>query len=261
MKIDAPQLASPASFEFEIRSRVHWIWIGVTFFVALIFSWLLKVILKHRIKLGEAKLDAQKLIDRITWEAKERPYSVFNDAYNDEHRKLKKAMKGDSAKDIDDAKLALDKKWKEELENAEKRHQDEQNTLNKVLEITNYSGPVLPDMVKAIEEARREVHEVEEMLKLCNLPKAGEKRDEIIKVLSKAIKGSAETWRNQIQNIIKMIQTGQPGIPSSDTISTWLAQSAAILLVSLQNEDMTSNFEAIEDLPPTLGEFKNIIER
>jgi len=94
MKIDAPQLAKPVSFDFEVRSRVHWIYIGITIALGLVVSYFVKVRLQQKIELDQARLDARKLIERIEREALRHADPTFLGAYQNQRDALNHAMVG-----------------------------------------------------------------------------------------------------------------------------------------------------------------------
>lgn len=255
MKIDAPQLASPVSFDFEVRSRVHWIWIGITIVVALCISWGVKVLLQRKIELDQAIIDAQKLSERIEREAENHPDPDFAIAYKDALRNLKTELGGRSAVDINTAKLALDTKWQTALKEHEKKHQDERDALEKLRDqITNPNWLVPPDIIKAIEEARLDVNAVEQLLSPCALKNAGEKRINIITSLGNKIINRAVLWQNSMQTYITTIQVAKQGIPA--TISVWLAQSTANLLPSLHKVDENADLDTIEKIHQSLDALK-----
>jgi hypothetical protein len=255
MKIDAPQLTSPVTFDFEVRSRVHWIWIGITIVVALCVSWLVKVLLQQKIELDQAILDAQKLVERIEREAEKHPDPDFSTAYKDELANLKAALGGRSAVDINATKLALDTKWQTALKEHEKKHQDERDALEKLRDqITNPNWVVPTDIIKAIEEARTGVNAVEQLLSPCNLKNAGKKRINIITDLGNEIRNRAVHWQNSMQTYITTIQAAKQGIPSA--ISAWQAQSTANLLPSLHKVDENADLDTIEKIHQTLDALK-----
>jgi hypothetical protein len=256
MKIDAPQLASPVSFDFEVRSRVHWIWIGITIFVALLISWMLKVFLQHTIELNQAILDADKLKERIKLEAGGHAASVYDDGCKDQLKKLDSAIDRRDATDINKYKGELDAKWQEVLKEHEKKHRVEEEALAKLRDhITNPDWLVPPDIFNAIVVAREGVASVEQLLKRCELGEASKKWKEIITGLGVAIRDGGTTWQDSEQMILKTIQSKPPGI--SAAFSADFAKQATDLLASLHKVDASTNLETIEQLQQALSDLKS----
>jgi hypothetical protein len=132
MKTDAPQLAAPVAFDFEVHSHVHWIYIGIAIILGLYLSWLVKVKLQQGIEFGQAQLDARKLVENISQEEKRHADPAFAAAYRNELQALQRAMAGDSATEINNAKIALDTAWHTALQNLAKKHQDQLDALDKL---------------------------------------------------------------------------------------------------------------------------------
>ena len=255
LKIDAPQLASPVSFDFEVRSHVHLIWIGITIIVALLISWWVKVKLQQKIELDQAILDAKKLVERIELEETRHADPVFVKAYQDALSSLNKAMEDKiSAADINQCKVALDTEWQKALQNLATRHQAEQDSLDKLHDfVTVYDWPVPPAIVQAIELARNSQDEVQQLINGDKLTEARDKWKKIIFDLGNAIRDAAIKWQTQEQEILSMLQTGPPGIPS--TIPD-LSKVAADLLAFLNKVDGSTMLDTPERINQTLSEIQ-----
>jgi len=257
MKIDAPQLASPVPFDFEVRSRVHWIWIGITIIVALFISWLLKVKLQKTIELDQAKLDAKKLVERIAREAEHHADPHFALAYQPQLEQLRNAMNGISASDINTFKLELDKKWQKALQDFEKKHQDANDALDKLHDITQYDwlGLVPPDIDNTIKEARTAHDKVLQLIERDDLSAAQNKLKNTIFKLGSDIKKSARSWQICEQKIIKTIQEQPLGIPAA--ISAELAKSTTDVLASVHKVDENTKLDTLEQIKLTLDDLKS----
>ena len=254
MKIDAPQLATPVSFDFEVRSRVHWIYIGITIGVGLIFSYLVKVKLQQTIEFDQAHLDAQKLVERINQEAGRHADADFAAAYQNEFTALAAAMNGDSAADINTAKLALDTAWHGALQTFAKRHQDQLDALDKLRDVTNYDWLVPPGVSQAVVNARAAQADVVQMIDRDDLTAAGVRRQQIIFDLGNGIRAAALTWQTNEQQILTALQAGRPGISAANTAA--LAKPATDLLASLRKVDATTPLGTPEQIQQSLSDLK-----
>lgn len=260
MKIDAPQLASPVSFDFEVHSHVHWLGIGITILVALLISWLVKVKLQKTIELDQARLDAHKLIERIEREEKRHADPQFSNTYKEELDNLREALKGDNATDINDRKVALDTKWQKALQDFAKSRQEEQDALNKLHDfVTLYDWMVPPKIGEAIMNARAEEAKVGQLINDGDLTKARDERKEITsssgeQSLGKRIQEAAIEWQTKQQNILGKMRDGPPGIPA--TIPD-LPKTVADLLASLRKVDENTKLDTPEQIYPTLKDIEN----
>jgi hypothetical protein len=254
MKIDAPQLASPISFDFEVRSRVHWMWIGITIIVALFLSWGVKVVLQHKIEIVQARVDAQKLIEMIALEEKRHKEPNFAAAYSKEKSDLTEAIKGKDPNAINKAKSYLDDKWRKELEKLDKQHQDEKIALDKLSDITINHWLVPPQVVKAIDGARTAQARVMQLLECDDLTKASNERQMILSTLGDNIRTAAIDWQTLELEIVKAIQKEPPGIPAA--ISAELAKTTTDLLASLHKVDASTKLDTTEQILQTLNDLK-----
>jgi hypothetical protein len=254
VKMDAPQLANPVSFDFEVRSRVHWIYIGIAIALGLVISYLLKVRLQQKIELDQARLDAQKLIERIALEAHRHADDAFHRAYGNQLTALNTAIRRDSPADINTDKLALDNAWQAALQALSRRHQDQLDALDKLRDITNYSWLVPPEVVEAIEKARAAQADVAQLIEGDDLTNAAIKRQQITSDLGSRIREAAMAWQTKEQQVLAAFQTAQPGI--SVEISSALAKPANDLLGSLHKVDASTQLNTPEQIQQALGDIK-----
>lgn len=254
MKIDAAELANPVSFDFEVRSRVHWIYIGITIAVGLFISYLVKVKLQQRIEFDQAHLDAQRLVERITQEEGRHADPAFAATYRNELNALRQAMDGDSAADINTAKLALDTAWHAALQAFAKKHQDQLDALNKVRDVTNYDWLVPPEVVRAVVSARTAQVEVVQLIDRDDLTAAENRRRAIIQQLGDEIRAAALNWQNDEQQILTTLLAGHPGISAANTAA--LTKPATDLLATLRKVDGNTPLATPEQIQQTLSDLK-----
>lgn len=255
MKIDAPQLASPVSFEFEVRSHAHWIWIGITILVALLASYFVKVKLQKSIELGQARLDAEKLIERITLEEGRHVDRNYTKGYQDAREQLITAVSGDDANDINNKKVALDTAWQKALQDLAKRHRDSQDAVDKLHDLViAYNWRVPPVIVKAVEDARAKRDEIEGLIDRDDLEGADDKLKTTTFNLGQEIGEKAYSWQKAERDAVSQsIQPGQEGIPA--TIHD-LAKATADLLASLNKVVQGANPETPEQIRQSLEDIR-----
>jgi hypothetical protein len=254
MRIDAPQLAKPVSFDFEVRSRVHWIYIGITIALGLFISYLVKVKLQQTIEFDQAHLDAQRLLENISQEAKRHDDAAFAAAYQDQLATLQTAMDGDSATDINNAKLALDTAWHTALQTLARRHQDQMDALDKLRGVTDYDWLVPPEVSQAVVRAKAAQADVTTLIDRDDLTAADLRRRQIIVELADDIRTAALSWQNNEQQILTALQAGPPGISAANTAA--LSKPVTDLLASLHRVDGNTPLAAPEQIQQTLSDLK-----
>jgi hypothetical protein len=254
MRIDAPQLATPVAFDYEVRSRVHWIYIGITIVVGLIISYLVKVRLQQTIEFDQAHLDAAKLLERITQEAVRHADPAFSAAYRNELATLNAAMNGGNANDINTAKVALDTVWHTALQALAKRHQDQLDALDKLRDITNYDWLVPPAVSQAIVMARTAQAEVLQLIEGDNLTQADVQRRQTILDLGNRIRTEALKWQTDQQQVLNGLAAATTGI--STAILAPMAKPVTDLLAALHKVDATTQLATPEQIQQTLSDLK-----
>jgi hypothetical protein len=253
-RLNAPQLAAPISFDFEVHSRVHWIYIGITIAVGLIFSWFIKVWLQQNIEFDQAHLDAQKLLDGISQEATLHADPAFAAAYQPQLIALTKVMNGNSATDINTAKTALDTAWKSALQTFQKKHQDQLDALEKLSDVTQFDWLVPPAVAQAVTAARTAQRDVVQMIDRDDLTAADACRQRIIFDLGTQILSAALDWQSNQQLVLQKLQAGPPGI--SAAITAALSKPVNDLQGSLQKVNSSTNLSTPEQIQQTLSDLR-----
>lgn len=254
MKIDAPQLANPVPFDFEVRSRVHWIYIGITIALGLVISYFVKVWLQQTIELDQARLDAQKLIERIETEGARHADATFLAAYQNQLTTLQSTVKGKSPSQINTDKVALDNAWQAALQALSRRRQDQLDALDKLRDITNYIWLVPPGVVQAIDQARAAQAHVAQLIEGDDLTKAATERQQIIMDLGNGIRSAAQAWQTNEQDVLAALQRGPAGI--SVEVSAALAKPANDLLGALHKIDAGTQLNTPEQIQQALSDVK-----
>lgn len=254
MKIDSLQLANPASFDFEVHSRVHWIYIGITIAVGLFISYLVKVRLQQKIEFDQAHVDAQKLVERIAQEAGRHADPLFAEAYRNELAAVAAAMNSDSAADINTAKLELDTAWHVALQNLARRHQDQLDALEKLRDVTNYDWLVPREVFQAVVTARDAQTDVVRLIDRDDLTEANKRRQQIILKLGDDIRTAALNWQKAELQILTLLQAGPAGISAANTSA--LGKPVTDLLADLHKVDENTALARPEQIQQTLSDLK-----
>jgi hypothetical protein len=255
MRIESDELIDPVgTFDFEVRSHVHWIYIGLTILAGLFCSYLLKVHLQLRVELDQARLDARKLIDRIATEEQRHQDPAFRHAYQAQLADLNTALNGDNPTDINTAKTALDTTWRNALQDLAKRHQGQVDALDKLRDITNYDWLVPPGVSAAIATARAAEPEVVQLIERDDLARADIQSRQIVSNLGNNILQAAFSWQTNETQILNAVQNASVGI--SQQVSTALLKPAQDLAAALNKINANTPLGTPEQIHQALSDIK-----
>ena len=211
VRIDATELTDPAgTFDFEVRSHVHWMYIGITIVIGLIVSYLLKVRLQQRIELDQAVVDAQKLIDQVDAEQMRHMDNAFIASYQPQLLALTNAMKADDPNDINNAKVALDTQWRAALQDLTKRRQTQQDGLNSLMDVTGRVWRIPEAVAAYLASAIQNQPAVAAAIEADNLAEAQTQRDRIIGNLGAGILQAATTWQAAASSVLDYLAAAPP---------------------------------------------------
>lgn len=255
MRIESDELIDPVgTFDFEVRSHVHWIYIGLTILAGLICSYLLKVHLQRRVELDQARLDARKLIERIAAEETRHQDPAFTRAYQAQLADLNTALNGDNPTDINTAKTALDTTWRTALQDLAKRHQGQVDALDKLRDVTNYDWLVPPGVSAVIAAARAAEPGVVQLIERDDLTQADIQRRQIVLNLGDGILEAAIAWQTHETQILNAVQNAPDGI--SQQVSTALVKPAQDLTAALNKINVNTPHGTPEQIQQALSDIK-----
>lgn len=238
MQVFASEASDPvAKFDFEVNTRLWKAYIAIFIFAGLLCSWILKVKLQKRIELGQAKLDAEDLLE-ISKGIKD---EKFRQEFAKEFEELKDALKNEDVNTINEKKKALDDKWRASLTKFTQERQKEQDELDKLLELTAHPWNVPANILEAVRETDTKLRSgpdsVSELLRSDQVTKAGSVRKNISESLGERIKKEAITWQDKMRQAINNLKD-KNGI-SADIqakFSTAVQSTLLPLLDKIKNE-------------------------
>ncbi|HEV8483676.1 MAG TPA: hypothetical protein VGV87_09020, partial [Blastocatellia bacterium] len=255
MKIQSAEVIDPlGTFDFEVRSHVHWLYIGLTIAIGLFCSYFLKVHLQQRLELDQARLDARRLLDRIAAEELLHADTVFTNAYRTQLNLLNTALNGTNPTDINNAKTALDTAWRTALQDLTKRHQDQLDALDKLGDITKLDWPVPPTVSAPIVAARAALVQVVTLIERDDLAQAQTQRQQAVLDLGADVLHAALAWQNAVIQIVDNLQHNPNGI--SKSTSEALAKPAQDLVVSLTKISANTSMATPEQIQQSLSDIR-----
>jgi|CXWL01.1.fsa_nt_gi hypothetical protein len=256
MKIESAELIDPlGTFDFEVHSHVHWLYIGLTIAFGLFCSYLLKVWLQNRLELDQARLDACKLVERVAAEEVLHADPVFAITYRPLLNQLNAALTSTNPTDINNAKAALDPVWRKALQDLTKRHQDQLDALDKLRDITNLDWPVPAAVSTAILEARTVVAEVGALIERDDLTQAESQRRQAVMNLGNAVLQAALDWQSTENQILNALRSNPNGI--SQAVSAALAKPAQDLAASLMKISANTLVGTPEQIQQALSDVRS----
>jgi hypothetical protein len=238
MRVDAAELIDPAAtFDFEVRSHVHWIYIGLIVAAGLTASYFLKVYLQQRVEMDQAALDARRLIEQITLEESSHADTTFLTSYKTQMQALSTALKGSDPASINTAKTALDTVWRSQLQDLAKRRQAEQEELNK-LDFISYDWQLPAAAAKPISDARAILITIRADIERDDLAAAAAARKQMLIELGDKFLRSAVDWQGSAARALNALVTAKRGI--SRTIHNAFEKPAQDVSATLKRIDPTT---------------------
>jgi hypothetical protein len=255
MKIESDELIDPlGTFEFEVHSHAHWIYIGFTIAVGLICSCFLKVHLQQRLELDQARLDAQRLIDRVVDEERRHADHFFVNTYRAKLDQLNTILTGTNPTNINNAKIDLDIVWRNAFQDLTKRHQDQLDALDKLRDVTNFDWLVPPAVSTAVLGIRAMVSKVATLIEHDDLTTAERECRQAVMNLGDAVLQAALGWQSAENRILEILQGKTNGI--SQAVSMDLAKLAQDLAVSLKKIDEKTLVKTAEQIQQALSDVR-----
>lgn len=105
--VDSPDLKAPFTFDVEVRTRLSPFWLVFAVLFGIVASYVLRVLLQHRLELSTVKEQAVELLMRVGREMQRTPDLVFGGALSDDIEALKVAALSEKVADINAAVTAL----------------------------------------------------------------------------------------------------------------------------------------------------------
>jgi predicted secreted protein len=212
MRVDAAELMDPAAtFDFEVRSHVHWIYIGLTVAAGLIASYFLKVCLQQKVEMDQATLDARRLIEQITLEESSHADTEFLASYRNQMLALNEALNGSDPALINTAKTALDTVWRAQLQELAKRRQAEQDELNK-FDFISYDWQLPAAAAAPILEARAILITIRADIERDDLAASAATRKQMLIDLGDRFLEAAVDWQGKAAQALNALVTAKRGI-------------------------------------------------
>ncbi len=255
LTVRAAETNGPAgAVDFEVRSHLHWIYIGVTIFVGLFFSYFLKVHFQQKIELDQARLDARKLYERVVEEETKHVDPDFRNAYNAAKEALKTALVHDDAADINAKKTELDAKWRDALQNLATRRQEQVATLTKATDTLSAPWFVPKSIRDIVDKAKRDVAPAQTSLNSDNLPEVRRQLAEVLTGFADAIRTNALAWQSRVNGILDELLKTPPGI--SKAIAEQLEKSIGEVRSMLSKITAATEISTNEQIHQTLVDLR-----
>jgi hypothetical protein len=151
-ELSSPQLGTPLSVPFEIRSRACRGYIFLIIGIGVLLSWFLKYRLKSTVVLAQARLDAARVAERAQQELEGRTDSSFDEALA-ALEALKTAVKSKDAADIAKAAADLEAKLTAALTTFNQKKADAQKRLDQMQDLAEPHWALPQPLLDVLQDA------------------------------------------------------------------------------------------------------------
>jgi hypothetical protein len=124
LRLSAPELADTVSIPLEIKSRLSLQFLFLAIVLGITLSWWVKVVLHGIIERNTARANAASLLQRVYSDVAAFQDETFEKAVVDEIADLENKRKSSDVAAIDQARTALDKAWRDALQDLDRRRLD-----------------------------------------------------------------------------------------------------------------------------------------
>jgi hypothetical protein len=265
VRITAKELREPAAtIEYEIRSRLHPLWIEVPVILGLLVSYFIKVWLQSRIDRSEATVSALELLTRIRSDEPKHRDQTFRSAYRSELTALDEAVsKSFPTVAINLAKKNLDDKWRAALQDLAARRQSQQDDLTKLRDVTDYVRPVPSSVQQAIRRARAAEQDVVAAITDDDVDGAKHLRTQIAIDLGDAVKVAAVVWQEETKQVFQMLLAVAPAGLSKYASGPFIspAQSTIVALNRIAATDLLDSLGKIQQALNDAGAEMSLVQQ
>jgi hypothetical protein len=243
---------SIGTIDFEVRSHLHWIYIGVTIFLGLLVSYLLKVKLQQRVELDQATLDSCKLLERVDIEEARHVDGTFRAAYRQAKDDLAAALKGSDPAAMNEKRTVLDASWRTALQALTTRHQEQETAFSKLDDIAGTDWLVPAPVSDVVAAVKTQLTSIRTLIDIDDLKEASIAMSNATTNLGDGIRSSALDWQARVGEILDTLGNRPAGV--SKLMAEKLAKPVADLRVSVSCVTTSTLLETPEQIRQTLGE-------
>ena len=237
LKIVAPQLAQPVTLNYEIRTKLHPLWVLIAIAAGLALGYIVRNVLQDRIELTRAQQQADEIAGLVSDHLADYDQSVEKEIHA-ELIDLRRIAKGSKAADIVTAADKLRAKWKTALETFEQRHKKAAQLVRDLDEVLRLPWVVPSEVRKSLTDARVSVKEASVLLDHHKADEATETVDAAYKTLAQEIRDKGLAWQTAAQ--------GLAGTLADPAISAGIPDVVRSQFASV-----------LKNAPPELGRIKN----
>jgi hypothetical protein len=251
LTVRAAETTGPAgTVDFEVRSHLHPIYIGVTIFIGLVVSFLLKVYFQQKIELDQVKLDARKLLERVVDLEGKHHDAEFLKAYKDAKDALESVLGGDSAVDVNARKTDLDTVWRDALQKLATRHQELETKLTKFSDTVGVPWFVPKTIREALEKTKSDLALAQVSLDRDDLRDVKQLLEDSLPRLGDTIRTNALAWQSGVNGILDELLKSPQGI--SKAIGDKLAKPVDDVRATLNKISPATDLSTIEQVHQAL---------
>lgn len=205
-KITASELADPATFAFEVRARRHPFWIIPILLAGLVFGYLVRVCLQHRIELNEARLNAENLMELLQQEIRAHPDSEFVTKVTNVLSELRTAIEGKKSADIVAKVNEAQTKLKEAQDELAKHRNELHQPIEQLAWVSAMQGWSLPEDLEAVvKRAKTAFERALEFVQRDDVGSAAKAIAEVSNTMQGEIKSPIDDWKSSLGLLLEEI--------------------------------------------------------
>ena len=213
LQISADELAEPVTLNYEVITRYWTGFIVIYTLLGLAASMVLKVVLKNRIQLGEARQKASQLHQRLRMESSRYADAELRRAINQKLDALSGAIQSTDVEAIEKARQDLETAWRDALQFLATRREKAQKALDDIRAITDNYWTLPAGLSKQVMDARECAEQAKSLLANDDVSGADMKIGDLGHTLGSNLRATAVAWQDRLTDHLTRLTETKTGVP------------------------------------------------
>lgn len=209
MELAAPQLAAPASVQYEVRTRRRKDFIVLLISLGLIFGYVTRTLLKRRLEIDAKILELQELRERIAVEVANQPDEKFQEATQKVLKQLDEMQTRDAAKIAQELTKA-EQSFTKAQEDLDARCDKLQDQLDERMKQMAADWPAPKKILNILHRRKEELTAVKTALESRDAVLAERRLADLEKPSFDELSGEIALWRGRIEKEFAKLKRNLP---------------------------------------------------
>jgi hypothetical protein len=201
LRLSAPELVDAITIPVEITSRLSKYHLFVAIVFGIIMSWWLKVFTHNLIERNTARAAAVRLLKRVRDDMLKFPDDPFQQTIAPAFQALETARQGSDVKVIDDARTALETKYREALQDLDRRRIDLAQRFAAFNELINLKWSLPATIQALLDTAKHALANAIALHKNGNIAKASTDFDDARGTLVTDLREQGAKWQRELRAV------------------------------------------------------------